>query len=352
MAADLLTTPSSPYSPRTNNSKGMLWAFAMADALGTPCEFNRRRMMGKWNGGFDEGWIVDRLNRFGIHTICPLGQPSDDTEMTLALLSTMVKSPGSFTYNRGEALKAYIAWANSGCPFMGRNTRTLFHGYTRSSTYVKRTEKAFENEEVKAHTRPNGCLMRVSPLALIGDRKAMHRAIREDVWLSNPNQFCIEAVSLYCDILWDLLRGIPTWESHIETYEKKWLEESGLEDLLKVLTDARSPTFERDITKTRGWICHALACALFHLIHKSTIHEACDHLISIDGDTDTNAAITCALLGARDGLEAMHDDPWTHAQLQVVKECTPTVTRGKRGKEVATVRPLMYWPTSIDEYIK
>lgn len=381
---------SPPHSPplSLDKARGMLWAFALGDALGSPCEFNRKAMMEKWAGRFTSDWVVRRRSRFGATTECPLGMTSDDTEMTLALLHTFLPedvlldstlsdstgTPDSHAprdplypttissdapaYSRPKAIAAYVEWANSGCPFLGRNTRALFHGYKRPLTYASRFEKAFGEDPGKAaKTQPNGCLMRASPLALLPSRAAMHAAVRQDVTLTNPNDVSVEATRLYCDILWDLVRcptllkeGQEPWKAHMAAARERWTS-MALHDLIVVLDDAEAPTFTRKITAARtcGWICHALACALFHLHHWSTLGQAIQDIIELGGDTDTNAAITAALLGARDGMAVMEANEWVLAQLAVVRACFPSVRRTLAdGSETVVSRPSRYCPDSID----
>lgn len=52
-----------------------------------------------------------------------VGQVTDDTEMALALALSLAESGGAFDERR--AVAHYIAWANSGCWFLGNNTRKL-----------------------------------------------------------------------------------------------------------------------------------------------------------------------------------------------------------------------------------
>lgn len=52
--------------------------------------------------------------------------------MMLTLLRSIVKNKG---YNHLDVANAYIAWANSNQPMMGRNTKDLFKGSSGKIQY-------------------------------------------------------------------------------------------------------------------------------------------------------------------------------------------------------------------------
>jgi ADP-ribosylglycohydrolase len=98
---------------------GMVVGHCLGDALGSPHEFVSKEYSGKLE------IPIQHHSRFqGLRT-STIGQVSDDTEMTITLLNRLVSDRG---YNGNNVVLSYMKWANSKCPFLGRNTRDLFLG--------------------------------------------------------------------------------------------------------------------------------------------------------------------------------------------------------------------------------
>jgi len=85
-----------------------------------------------------------------------------------------------------------------------------------------------------------------------------------------------------------------------------------------------------------GWVLVSLQNAFFHLSH-SNFEEALISTVSAGGDTDTNAAICGALLGAALGRSAI-PARW----ILPVLACRSTVDAG-----APRPRPSTYWPDDI-----
>jgi len=80
-----------------------------------------------------------------------------------------------------------------------------------------------------------------------------------------------------------------------------------------------------------GWALHALQNAFFELLHAKTLEEGLVRTVGRGGDTDTNGAITGALLGAVHGAASI-PLPWRRAVLSC------RATEGSRQP-----RPTVYW---------
>ncbi len=92
----------------------------------------------------------------------------------------------------------------------------------------------------------------------------------------------------------------------------------------------------KDYLTQQGWVLVALGNALYQLLHTTGVEEAVVATVRHGGDTDTNAAICGALVGAvygRDGIPAQ----WQ----KMVLSCRPMP--GANG--IRQPRPAVYWPT-------
>ena len=94
----------------------------------------------------------------------------------------------------------------------------------------------------------------------------------------------------------------------------------------------------RDFTTRMGWVLIALENAFFHL-SRSNFEEAVMASVAAGGDTDTNAAICGALLGAALGRSAV-PSRW----ILPVLACRATLDAG-----APRPRPAAYWPDDILE---
>lgn len=86
-----------------------------------------------------------------------------------------------------------------------------------------------------------------------------------------------------------------------------------------------------------GWVVTAFHNAFYQLLHAPTAEEGIVNTVAQGGDTDTNAAIAGALLGAVHGRDSI---PFFWRQM--VLSCKPhPVTRAEHP------RPLCLWPTDL-----
>jgi ADP-ribosylglycohydrolase len=95
-----------------------------------------------------------------------------------------------------------------------------------------------------------------------------------------------------------------------------------------------------DFVHQQGWVLIAFGNALWQLLHASSLAVAVMDTVMRGGDTDTNAAICGALLGAVHGREAVPGQ-W----LQALLNCRP-----ERGlAHVHRPRPEAFWPVDALE---
>jgi ADP-ribosylglycohydrolase len=180
--------------------------------------------------------------------------------------------------------------------------------------------------------------MRVSPLAVFGwsnpDRAVLWA--REDSGLTHPNPVCRESCAAFVRAITAALTGGDALECYRAALnEAQRGGESGVVSALQ--TAAKNPPEEMD-TKTVGWVLLALQNAFYRLLHSKSFEEALVETVGCGGDTDTNAAICGALLGALHGRDAI-PARWRRKVLT----CRPIA-------EVQAMhpRPVYFWP--VDAY--
>ena len=249
------------------------------------------------------------------------GQPTDDSEMALVLARTLIREG---KYRSSSALKEYQYWLNSK-PFDCGNT-------------IAQSLRGMLNEESQA----NGALMRISPLGIFGARHSenmVEQWAKQDAMLTHVNLVCVQVNILFtCAIAKAVGEGFSAGEilSYIETKARDMKAE---EPLLNTIEISRSKP-PSDYISQQGWVLVALHNALYQLSHAKNTEKAIIDTISKGGDTDTNAAICGALLGAVNGISSIPKRWQT-----VILNCKP----GAGYPGVHKPRPVAFWPNDALE---
>jgi ADP-ribosyl-[dinitrogen reductase] hydrolase len=294
--------------------KGMLWGAALGDALGAPHEFRYGTPLRYYSGILK--FPVVRQNKWQGRRVGVIGQLTDDTEMMLTLARSLLVEQ---KYVKKHAIAGYLAWANSKAPFMGFNTRKLFHGIKTLRGYDSRYKKRFCEDDSQYWSQSNGCLMRCAPLAVLGVAGVEAAVI--DCALTNPHPVCIDSCRVYVKALVELGKG--TFPEDVVARAEGWAKHPIVVGVLReACGDAR-----RNITDAKGWVLHALWAAFRALKLYSiggTYEDSVDWVVRLGGDTDTNASIAGGLIGTSLGYIAMESEERTGSNMRIALGANPS----------------------------
>ena len=162
----------------------------LGDVLGSPYEFKHNARASDEYSRIIRYEIEAKKYKGNEKKYGALGQPTDDTEMTMALLYSLKRS--KYEYDVDRTLLSYMDFAVNGSGMLGTNTKKLFK-YKNEGTYFKHYETQFLNTDLTGVTQSNGTLMRCIPLceySNIGDLYA-------DCMLSNPSMINIWMSHIY-----------------------------------------------------------------------------------------------------------------------------------------------------------
>jgi ADP-ribosyl-[dinitrogen reductase] hydrolase len=297
---------------RLSRAQGCLLGQLAGDALGSAVEFRSAAEIAR---SHPDG--VTRLTDGGTWNLIA-GQPTDDSEMALALARAIVSNS---SFDPAAVGQAYVRWARSGPFDMGGTTRA---GITALA----------EGRQVRSVSQSNGALMRVSPIGIFvaGDPALAARLAAEDARLTHPHPVCQAASAAFAAAIAAGVAG-GTAEEMCSAAELYAGDGEGARLIRQRLALARCHEPE-DFERQMGWVLTAFHNAFHHLIKGTPVAEGVSITVARGGDTDTNAAICGALLGACQGREAipLH---WRNAVLS----CRPVQARG-----VHHPRPQEYWP--------
>jgi ADP-ribosylglycohydrolase len=131
--------------------------------------------------------------------------------------------------------------------------------------------------------------------------------------------------------------AIKTGASPQQLYQNisKWTKDMQVDaSVLNVIQRAASAPPE-DYMHHQGWVLIAFHNALYQLLHAESLEEGVVDTVMRGGDTDTNAAICGALLGAVYGRDSIPGQ-WS----QSILTCRPMAGQ----TNVRRPRPECFWP--------
>ena len=308
--ARLDTTPRTLFDSSDavlSRAQGCLLGQLAGDSLGSLVEFEDASTI---RARYPDG--VRELADGGVwNTIA--GQATDDSEMALALARSIIRNEG---FSIHDVRASYVRWYRS-MPFdIGRTTACGLEGAPIRDS------------------QGNGALMRISPLGIFGWRmepEAVAKAAAEDAAITHPNRICREVNGLYASAIAEAIREGP---SPAMLYERmsarasQWNVADTIRERIEEAQTRRPPEYMRQM----GWVLTAFQNAVHELLHAPTLEEGVVETVQCGGDTDTNAAICGALLGAVYGREAIPRG-WG----DTIAGCRPT-------PETTQPRPEEYWP--------
>ncbi len=305
----------SPDAGILSRAQGCLLGQLAGDALGSLVEFQTPEQIRQ---EYPNG-VRELVNGGTWNTIA--GQPTDDSEMAL-MLARMLVTKGK--YDKEEVRKAYISWLDSN-PFD--------YGMTVASGL-----RGTPNPDSQA----NGAMMRISPLGIFGANHDLNQVAewaREDASLTHPHPVCQQANALFAMAI---SHAIRTGAEANDLYQEivLWADEMKVDGPLMEAITVAAKAPPRNYIHHQGWVLIAFRNALWQLLHARSLEEAVVDTVMRGGDTDTNAAICGALLGAVYGKGAIPAQ-WTECLLN----CRPEAGQ----PHVRHPRPECFWPVDAFE---
>lgn len=313
-------------SGRLSRAQGCLLGQLSGDALGSLVEFQGpREIAERYPAGpriLEDGGTWSTL----------AGQPTDDSELALLLARALVKQG---KLDEEEVAGAYAYWIRSG-PFDVGNTTNAALRSAAAAVQAGTSAASAARAAANVDSQANGGLMRISPLGVFGWAAAPAEVAswaRLDARLTHPHLMCQEASALFAATIAFAIRegASPKAVHEFAIGLTKELELSLFAPL--ILAAATAPP--ADYVTHMGHVVIALQNAFYQLLHAPSLEEGVVQTVMQGGDTDTNAAIAGALLGAVHGAEAVPEQ-WRDRVLT----CRPLAGL----PQVRRPRPPCLWP--------
>lgn len=302
---------------------GCLLGQIVGDSLGSLVEFRSGDDIARqYPGG-----VRDLADGGTWNTIA--GQPTDDSELALDLARTLVRLSD---WSAEAVADAYAGWLASRPFDVGGTTRQALAAAVRATTDKAVAARAAANRE----SQSNGALMRCAPIGLWA-RDPMEAAAvaRADAELTHPHPACQAASASFAAAIAAAIGGADR-AAMLDAAEAA-LDGSAAGDIRAALKRARDGEGPRNFFRQQGWVMIAWQNAFRHLAAGTPVEAALIETVANGGDTDTNAAICGALLGAAQGRGAI-PARWSVPVLA----CRPLAELGARQP-----RPTRYWPDEL-----
>jgi ADP-ribosyl-[dinitrogen reductase] hydrolase len=240
----------------------------------------------------------------GVRDLAPPPKNSpydDDAAMTLLLGESLLACKG---FDAADVARRWVKWMRVDGRGIGLTTK-------RALTLIDRGKEPFEAgrlayEENPGRSAGNGSVMRCIPVALRyhDDIDRLMRVSTQQAAITHADARCTWGAAAVNLAVRELLHGNIYFVDEV-------LHTIG-DRAPRVLRDAihRVPReSENDlpiaIAGEAGYVVHCVEIAFWFVTHDRTLEEALISLAQAGGDTDTNAAVAGALLGARYGETAL-----------------------------------------------
>ena len=320
---------------------GCLLGQIAGDSLGSQVEFKKEdEVRTLYPAG------VDELEGSALYRTIP-GQPTDDSEMALALARTLAED-GAFHAERVFA--AYRRWLDSHPVDFAHLVFRALHG------------------KPDARSEANCALMRSSPLGIFGARfvpdmslpcqdggepdmdamaadfgmRKLARWAMEEAALTNPHPLCRAAGAAYVTALaYGVRSGSPKgmWKAALATVDAlaRWNDDMPEREVARVGECLRMAETERP-SDYQNDMSHALTTlrnGFWQLLHAPDAGAGVRDTVMKGGDAAANGAVAGALLGA-----AMDIDSFPPQWADAVLACRPAPDR----QDALQPRPDVFWP--------
>jgi ADP-ribosyl-[dinitrogen reductase] hydrolase len=278
-----------------NRVVGSCLGLALGDALGAPFEFMRAHQIPDPLPALEVSW------RGG-----PAGSTTDDTSMARNLMRNLTE--------RGELdpddlVRRHVEWFRRDPPDVSTLTRLVLRRAARGEDASTAAREIWERRgpEVSAG---NGSVMYCAPLgvAYANRPEELFELAPALSALTHFDGRCKTAVLAVTWCVAALVRGEDS-EVAATSALRAVAEHDGGEEL-EFLVDAVGGSRPID-GPDQGFCLFTVGVAFQALLREGDVETELRRVVSLGGDTDTNAAVAGALLGARDGVDGL-SSRWLH----------------------------------------
>ncbi|HEX9283635.1 MAG TPA: ADP-ribosylglycohydrolase family protein [Gemmatimonadales bacterium] len=254
----------------------------------------------------------------------PKGSPFDDDAAMALLLAESLVERGEFDAN--DVAQRWVRWMKADGRGIGLTTQ-------RALRLIERGTEPFEAGRLTragGAAASNGAVMRCIPVAL-RYRDNVDKLVRvsaQQAAITHADERCTWGAAAVNLAARELLHGNPYFVEEV-LHRVQGAAPRGLVEAIRRVPWEQESDLPIAVSGELGYVVHCVEIAFWCAMHRPSLEEALIFLAEAGGDTDTNAAVAGALLGARDG-EAGIPPRWLD-QLGAAKGVSALAERLLRG---------------------
>ena len=226
----------------------------------------------------------------------PKGSPfDDDAAMTLLLAESLVER-GDLDAN--DVAARWVKWMKVDGRGVGLTTQ-------RALRLIERGVEPFEagrQARIAGASASNGAVMRCLPVALRyhDNVDKLIRVSTQQAAITHADERCTWGAAAVNLAARELLHGNQHFVEEVLHRLEGAAPRVLIEAIRRVPWEPESD-LPLAVATGFGYVVHCVEIAFWYALHRPSLEEALIFLVQAGGDTDTNAAVAGALLGARDG---------------------------------------------------
>ena len=304
--------------------KGCLYGQAIGDALGLGTEgMTDEDMAWKYPHGLQH---YSQIFQDRHRKRWKIGDWTDDTDMMLCIAHAVIEDNG---VNFTNIARHFKAWAGGVPMGIGENTYNVLN----VADYV---DKPFEVSRMVwkmsgFQSAANGGVMRTSVVGLFPSY--VTECAENICKLTHYDPRCVGSCVIVSNLIHALIYGskIPNYQDMIDTameYDER------IADYIDLAWDEADISRLMDDDHT-GYTLVTLSVALWAYWHTTSFEEGLLAVVNAGGDADTNAAVACAILGAKFGFSSI---PQEYVKGLIYKEQLDDVVEGLKNVCLAKLK--------------
>lgn len=278
-----------------NKIKGTIYGHAIGDALGLGTEgMNHEEIARNYPNGITNYRDIfqDRHRKRW-----KIGDWTDDTDMMLCIANALIKDK---EVNLKSIAQNFKNWAHGKPMGIGNH----IYNVLMIGDYVERPLEVSKMIWDISHQQSaaNGGIMRTSIVGLLPNSVELCAA--NICRLTHYDPRCVGSCVIVSELIHALVynKPVPTFQQIIEIgrkYDKR------IEEYIELAQNEDINALELQDDSTMGYTLRTLAAGLWAYWHANTFIDGLLEVVRAGGDADTNAAVACAILGAKCGFNAI-----------------------------------------------
>jgi ADP-ribosylglycohydrolase len=226
----------------------------------------------------------------------PDGSPFDDDAAMALLLAESLEEKGDF--DAQDVAERWVKWMKMDGRGIGLTTQ-------RALRLIERGTEPFEAGRIaraSGATASNGAVMRCLPVALryYDNVDKLIRVSAQQAAITHGDERCTWGAAAVNLAARELLQGNQYFVDEV-LHRLEGAAPRALVEAIRRVPWEQESDLPIAVPGEYGYVVHCVEIAFWCAVHRPAFEEALIFLAEAGGDTDTNAAVAGALLGARDG---------------------------------------------------